>query len=76
MKSIADVVEPDTPKCIPLGFVTYRALPARTPGQALGKALGDYPGVRLWCELRQMLPTDGAARVYEAAAAAYRESRS
>jgi hypothetical protein len=31
--------------------------------------------MQLWTELRQLLPVDSAARVFEAAAAAYRATR-
>jgi len=50
-------------------------LPTRTPGVALARELADYPGMQLWTELCELLPIDGATRVYEAAAAAYRANR-
>jgi hypothetical protein len=41
---------------------------------ALALALADYPGTRLWIELRRLLSVEAAQRVYRAAeAAALRE---
>jgi hypothetical protein len=42
---------------------------------ALVQALADYPGMRLWTELLQLLPEETAARIFEAAAQVYRDTR-
>lgn len=40
--------------------------PGRTPGTALVQALSEYPSTLLWEELRQLLPRDLAAKVFDA----------
>ena len=54
---------------------TTETLPQRTPGEALVQALAGYPAMQLWRELRQLLPADAPARMYEAAPRSVRRSR-
>jgi hypothetical protein len=42
---------------------------------AVGRVLADCPGMLMWTELRQLLPVETAASVYEAAATAVRAAR-
>lgn len=42
---------------------------------AVGRILADCPGMLMWTELRQLLPVEVAASVYEAAASAVRAAR-
>jgi hypothetical protein len=74
VESIADVAQPT--RFTHRGTAPYsqacHPLPTRTPGEALARALANYPAPQLWEELRELVPRETAAKLLDAAVAAVR----